>query len=237
VGFGKLQKKYKIQYYQKNAVLASYPKCGRTWLRMIMAHILQQKGGDLKRQEMILSLHWGPHNVIRRFDSSLSIVLLIRDPRDVVVSYYHGGYTDQKLSKFIRGRRGIGQCVKYLNRWARYFPKFKEVLVVGYEDLKADPDVWVTKMLRLLKVKASPGMVRKAVEFSSFKNMRTIERGRGKDNLLRSYKGKFGDLRGSVRVRKGKVGGFRQELSPEDIAYVDEQCKALHEAYSRYWKV
>ena len=95
-----------------DVVLISYPKAGRTWLCLMLGHALQRRfaitgpsTNDLeslhdadRRVPRIFSTHDGVMPGLRagqvRTDKSRyrrqSVVLLVRDPRDVVVSdYYH----------------------------------------------------------------------------------------------------------------------------------------------------
>ena len=55
--FDILEKKYNINYVMKDTILVSYPKSGRTWLRMILAKILDESGIDVSKYEMMPSFH------------------------------------------------------------------------------------------------------------------------------------------------------------------------------------
>ena len=60
----------------------------------------------------------------------------------------------------------------------------------------------------------------RAVEYARFDNMRKLELGRKFDNS-RMLPGKSGD-EDSLKVRRGKVGGYRDYLDAGDLAYCDE---------------
>lgn len=74
-------------------------------------------------------------------------------------------------------------------------------------------------MMSFLEFECSEEQITSAIEYSSFENMKKIERGRGK-NLLQHYKGNFGKSIG--RVRKGKVNGYLEEFTKDDIEFVKE---------------
>lgn len=101
-----------INFVCKNAILVSYPKSGRTWLRMMLAKILKDTGIDTDKNEMILCTHKNCNDIYKDYGKEKRIVLLIRDPGDVVVSQFHElrinkswqlGLPNTTISQFIRG--------------------------------------------------------------------------------------------------------------------------------------
>tara|TARA_Y100000034_G_scaffold82049_1_gene98349 strand:- start:967 stop:1821 length:855 start_codon:yes stop_codon:yes gene_type:complete len=77
------------QFICKNHVLVSFPKCGRTWVRMVLAKLLQIQGKSVKDYEMIYTVHKDPDDVEGRLGKTCNIVFLKRDPGDVILSYLH----------------------------------------------------------------------------------------------------------------------------------------------------
>ena len=57
--FEKLEKKYKLKYFIKDTVLVSYPKSGRTWLRMILARTLHLMNEDTNKVEFLQTHYMG----------------------------------------------------------------------------------------------------------------------------------------------------------------------------------
>ena len=73
-------------------------------------------------------------------------------------------------------------------------------------------------------------MVDEIVKFTTFENMRKMEL--DKDNLLADKKGHFGKHTNphhpdSFRVRRGVIGGYKDEMNPDDIDYCNERMKLL----------
>lgn len=69
-------------------------------------------------------------------------------------------------------------------------------------------------------------LVQAAVEYSSFENLKKLERNRIKES------GKTDDPE-AYKARKGKVGNYGQYLDESDIAYIDEgiatrECNFLY---------
>jgi len=84
----KFEKKWNIQFVAKNTVLISYPKSGRTWLRMILASVLYESGKDISKYEMLPAFHFSSDELLSRIGSDLNVIFLHRDPGDVVLSQY-----------------------------------------------------------------------------------------------------------------------------------------------------
>jgi len=66
-------------------------------------------------------------------------------------------------------------------------------------------------------------IIRKGVEFSSFDNMKKLE----KENFFRLEAIRLADSQDSesYKVRRGITGGYKSYLSKADIAYIDELIK------------
>lgn len=253
---GKLKVLNQIKSYIRkkitDAYIISYPKCGRTWLQMILMHYVLR---HYRKISDPLPFEWGPslirhtwylnfpniyftHDIANRpipyedyndyFDASIYLkkqaIILIRDPRDVVVSYYHHAKkktaknrlpANISLSAFIRHKNyGIKAVVAYYNMWAPIIQTNRQVSWLRYEDLRADP---ITSLELLLKFCGVPSIDHEslawAIDCNSFGNLqaREIEKKQDSDNAVN---------KNTLRVRQGKVGGYREEMQQEDIEYV-----------------
>lgn len=104
------------------------------------------------------------------------MVLLLRDPRKVVVSHYHhlraqADLVDLSLSAFIRDeQRGLGRILRYMNLWGPVIAEgHPHLTVVRYERLVQDTPGTFNAVLRGLGVDpVSEPAVQRAVEASSF---------------------------------------------------------------------
>lgn len=121
------------------------------------------------------------------------IILLVRDPRDVMVSYYFQQSKRDKnyqgtISNFIRDDKfGIHKLLRfnsliYENRhWA------KDFMLLSYEEIQADTVGCLTKMLVFMGVVVpQPGVAEAAVAFSSFNNTKQLEKQNYWQNHARS---------------------------------------------------
>lgn len=232
------QNKYNIRYKNKKTVLISYPKSGRTWLRMILAKMLVNLGYNYSKYEMILTLHKG--SLKNTLGYNYKILFLYRDPRDVVISYYFEmknrkeSYHDN-ISNFLRNKKyGIETHIKYLNNWYNEKDKYIDFMMISYNELKNNTFNTIEKVLKYLNVPYDNEKINNAIEYSSFESMKKIEKGK-KKNYLQYYKGGFRAKKkrnkNSYRVRKGKIGGYKDYLNEKDLNYVNECMKKLNPIY------
>ena len=224
----------------------SYPKSGRTWLRFM----LDRLGADFEYTHLDTgqdAQNVGKHlqRLWRSFESKPGdrVVFLHRDPRDTVTSFFHHmnnrvqlksrprniyRYLARRmpphdLAAFIRHPGyGIEKIVKFNLHWMERFSGDPNAMIVSYEDMRADAVDSLCRMLEFVGADVAREQVAEVVEAASFDKMRQIEaRGEetGLGDLLRP-----GDPQdpNSYKVRKGKVGGFADEVGPESIAYFDQ---------------
>ncbi len=243
-------------YAQHNVYLVSYPKCGRTWLRLLMIQALRRQFGlqrapqtlelfevtrDAPELPRILVTHGGyphlapPHQIATnaRWYQKSNVVLLVRDPRDAIVSlYFHmkhrcdtdlGGTDPGSLPDFILGKQGgIDTLIAFYNQWAMDRSIPKALHVVRYERLHTRPVNELQTLFEFLGVKdMTVESLRYAIDQCSFAKMRRLE----ERDALRCDKLRPGDVNNieSYKTRRGLVGGFRQYLSSAEIKALEKR--------------
>ena len=237
--------------HRYDAMLLSYPKSGRTWLRMMLGRIFQDHFGlardaapplellALARQKpgipRIQVAHDDmPH--LRRAEElqtgrkeyrGCRVVFMVRDPRDVMVSNFFQAsrrdrYFNGTLSQFLRSSQyGCAGLLRYMAICDanRHVPA--AFLCIRYEDLQADPAARLREVLSFVGLPDVPdALVSRIVSECSFGNMRRLE----EEGSLGSGRLRAGDSADpeSFKVRRGKVGGFRDYLAPADVQYIEE---------------
>lgn len=157
------------------------------------------------------------------------IILLARDPRDAFVSHYvqlvrraretPNELKEKRIGDLLRDRTfGIEFIVTTMNRWLNEFSSRQNFTLLRYETLRADPAANFRFLLAVLGEGApDPNAFAHALEFSDFANMKKLEAAGAFDSkILRP-----GDVKDpeSFKVRRGKIGGYREYLSEEDQLY------------------
>jgi hypothetical protein len=193
--------------------------------RLIFSHDLfehRTKGGRWDRFR-------GKYLVPRRELSRAKIILLARDPRDCFVSLYLQltrrdpnaplKLRQKTVSEMLRDSRfGMQAIIDAMNDWINEFAGRDNFSLVRYEALRASPAEYFRDLLALLGESSADGNIfQEALEFSRFENMQKLEAAGAFDsNILHP-----GDVRDpeSFKVRRGKVGGYREYLSSDDQEY------------------
>lgn len=142
------------------------------------------------------------------------IILIVREPRDVMVSYYHFETAKAKprfrgtFSEFIRHKKfGLEAWFKHYQSWIKY-----ATVLLTYEDLKKDDISEFSRMLKCLDISIDPEIVKLAAEKSRFDQIRQIE-----DEYGWSMTGKF--KQNSRFTRQGKSQAWQDFFSLEDLDY------------------
>jgi hypothetical protein len=170
------------------------------------------------------------------------VILLLRDPRDTAVSQYFqwkhrmvarkkviNGYPagDMDVASFIMGAEaGIPKIIAFMNDWARDLPRFPNLIIIKYEDLKADTAGELDRALRFLGEAPGETEVADAAAFASVENMRKMEQeNAGKFAANARLKPSDVSDPSSFKVRRAKVGGWRDYVTEEQAAIVDRMVR------------
>lgn len=180
----------------------------------------------------------------RKFDlyGRARVILMVRDPRDTAVSQYFqwkhrmvprkkviNGYPSGEVDVhgFITGAEsGIPKIIDFMNDWARDLPRFPNLLLVKYEDLKADTRGQLDRALRFLGHHPTAAELEDAASFASVENMRKMEQANA-GKLGANARLKPGDANdpSSFKVRRAKVGGWRDYVTEEQAAAIDRMVR------------
>jgi hypothetical protein len=169
------------------------------------------------------------------------VLFLARNPIDIAVSWYHQFTKRQSRAKqelinhsidhpidrrtvqmweFVRySDIGLPFLIGYENDWARNIAALPQGLMVKYEELRGQPVPTLLKIVSHMGADFSEEEVRQAVEWGSFDNLRKLETSgtfsQGGMKLV-----KAGDP-STYKVRRGKVGGYREDFEPEQVAELE----------------
>jgi hypothetical protein len=257
----RLRGREELRKLQKaDCVIISYGKSGRTWLRVMLSRFYQLKH-NLPDYSLIVfdNLHAKNRDIPRIFfthDNYLKdfsgnadskkdyyqkkVVLLVRDPRDVVVSqYFQWKYRmhpwKKRLNRYpahdsdvneyqfaMDQDAGLPKIVDFFNLWANEAGKIDQLLVVRYEDMRKDTAQVLGQILNFIGTPASPEEMQDVVHFSTMENMKKMEQ---KRTFRRSGSRMVpGDRKNpdSYKVRRGKVGGFSDYFDEEQVNAIEQ---------------
>ena len=181
------------------------------------------------------------------------VVLLARDPRDVAVSQFFqwkfrikpskvtiNNYppqgSDISLFDFVMGDNGgsMKAVTDYLNLWAAEADKVRAFHLLRYEDLRSNTREELRRLLDFMQVDATDAQVEAAVEYSSYENMKKME----SKQQFRLAGGRMmprdKDNPNSYKVRRAKVGGYRDYFTDEEVAAIDARLAAELDPLFRY---
>jgi hypothetical protein len=173
-------------------------------------------------------------------------IFLARHPGDVAVSWHRQYQKRTKAFKrelleaempdavdwqsldrgsFIRRPElGLPALIEYHNFWARTLAGRNDALIVRYEDLRENTEAELRRIVAFLGEQFSDAQIREAVAFGSVDNMRALEHsGYFQNSSLRLRDSQDPD---TFKVRRAKVGGYRDDLSDEEAAWVESEIEA-----------
>lgn len=168
------------------------------------------------------------------------IIFLVRDPRDIAVSaYFQWKFRTDKHkralhSSFFEGRDlsvfdfamhpkgSLKKNIDRMNSWSLARPRLGDMLVVRYEDLRAEPEKWLTQVADFTGYIATHEEIAAAVEFASLENMKKMEQEGSFGDKSRRFSSGTQASSDAYKVRRGKVGGYRDYFTDEQLLEIDE---------------
>jgi len=213
-----------------DAVVVSFPKSGRTWLRFM----LDQIGIPVRYT------HAGSDHVLRKNFDELTlpqaefarkrVLFMLRDPRDTAVSGYFQATRrihcfSGSMQDFLRDpRHGLEKIIRFNLMWLDAGADCKDFAVLQYQDLHADaPSEFARAAAFLCNRILSEGEIERAVEAGKFENMHALElSGKGGDTYGDILSPKDPNDPDSFKVRRGKIGGWRDYFTPEDEIWAED---------------
>ena len=231
----------------QDVMLVSYPKSGNTWIRALVAHLVGTDRSLAEMDHLVPDIYRSRGRAIRnafRFPCAgrlikshecfrpayKRIILVVRDPRDVCVSYYHylAGIQrkidpatvslDAFVKMFVSGDLDkYGNWGEHTNSWLA--AENADLLLLRYEDLLAATHPCLEKICRFLAMDADSAAIAKAVEGCSLEKLRSKERG---ERTMWHPMKKAGDA--SSFFRQGGSAG-RTELDQESLQDISEKWR------------
>lgn len=212
-----------------DVVVLSFPKAGRTWLRVMMdkARVYvhySHAGADHRHRK-----HMDELTISESKYANRRVLLMVRDPRDTAISGFFQaknrlGCFDGDIAKFIRDpHHGIEKIIRFNLMWASASNKVGALSLVHYEDLHSDTASELARAAKFLTGKTlSRRTIDQAIKFGSFDNMRALETSKEGIKLYGNALAPTNlDDPNSFKTRRGEVGGWHEHFSADDIEYAE----------------
>jgi hypothetical protein len=236
-----------LTIFSDDRFLVSYPRSGSTWTRFLIGNLISTNEAITfaNLESRFPSIYICADRQLRRvsrprlltsheaFDPSYkTIIYVVRDPRDVAVSFYHysiknrhisDGYPLEKfVSRYVSVKVGPmydrwGSWADHVTSWVALRQGRDGFLLLRYEDMVEDPKRELAKVADMLKLDVNPERLSRAVELSSAGRMRRLEKEQH-DAWSQTAKTRS-DM---PFVRTAAAGGWRAELSSAAIAEIEE---------------
>jgi hypothetical protein len=239
-----------MQMREDDVWLVSYPKSGNTWTRFLVANLLcgenesvdftniERRVPDIyKFNNAQLAAVPSPRTLKSHeyFDPRYrKVILIVRDPRDVLVSYYHHHIKFGRIppdysllqfaQDFVAGRVDtFGSWAENTGSWLGAREHDAEaLLLLRYEDMLQDPLAALRRIVAFLGMDADPARLERVVEASSAERMRELEK-----KQSGNWKATRNTRQDKLFVRAAKSGGWQQELPAEAVAMIESRWGTL----------
>lgn len=166
------------------------------------------------------------------------VVLLVRHPADTAVSQFFqwkhrmrprkkiiNDYPDasdiEPIDFVLDEKAGIPKIIRFMNLWASEFDSVKSICAVRYETLRNDTADTLGQVLAFVNEKPTAEELAQCVDFASVENMRAMEKGTYFQGVGDRMKPRDAGNPDTYKVRRAKVGGYRDYFTEDEIARID----------------
>jgi len=234
---------WRDEFSPEDIFMVGYPKSGNTWCQALLSGAVYGVLPELTPmsvvQELVPDVHAMPwykrHSKTMFFKSHhlpdpryRRVVYLLRDGRDAMVSYWHYSQAIEHRQfgflEFMRDKRLMFPCKwhHHVQTWAAN-PHQALMIVVKYEDLKADPVKELRRICDFAGLERSTEVLELAARSATFEKMRAKETNEGpfmnqwpKDKMF---------------CRRGQIGSFREEMPSEVLECFMQEAAPMMQQY------
>jgi len=228
--------------------VVSYPKSGGTWLRFLIGNLIrpQTPVTFANIEATAPSIYHNPDHRLRQaprprvlksheafFARHGRVVYLVRDPRDIAVSYYYylvkfreipRGYPMvEYVPRFMREEfdAHYGPWNDHVLSWLRMRQDDPRFILFRYEDLLRTPVDELARIARFLGIDVDERRVRQAVEMSSADRMRKMEKKQSREWSATSKS------RQDMPFVRAATAGNWSELPEESVQLIESAWAAV----------
>ncbi len=249
-------------------LVVNHPKSGGTWLRVMLSRLYQSRYGLPPRRIVKSDEFYNIDSTMPRFlvsnayysyesetqrvlddpaeMATKKVILLARNPLDVVVSWYlqftgrTKAYKREMINSTLQNpltaldtttmwefvtheELGLAGVIKFHNLWAERLSKDDNGMILHYEALRAEPHKAMAELIAFMEEPFNEKEIADAVAFGDFDNMRKME-------LSGYFKNSSMALRtkndpNKLKVRKGKVGGYKDYFNTSQLETLESMVE------------
>lgn len=168
------------------------------------------------------------------WSQSNKVIYVVRNPKDMICSEYHflrntfffnaHFAMDDIVNGIVNDAWSISPRSDHIINYWNVSKHLPNVMFIAYEDLVTDAFLNIKKISKFLECKYTDQQLMELKEYVSFDNMRKIKT-INRENYVASIEKHVGKTRPDAEfkfLRKGKVGGYRDDLNDEQIKKIDE---------------
>ena len=189
---------------------------------------------------------WKTHSSFVKMDgysftdlnNTLGVIYVVRDPRDVVISYsHHNNQTIEQTLKMINQNYILGAEIKdsipvYLGSWSynynswKVFKNINKYLLIKYEELILNDEKYFEKILLFIKniskmdFDISEKKIKKVLEEIKFEKLKKLEKEKGFHESKKDDKGNTINF-----FRSGKTKQWKNNLDLKTKNMIEEVCQ------------
>ncbi|MEG3944863.1 sulfotransferase domain-containing protein, partial [Microcoleus sp. w2-18aC4] len=237
---------------ETDVILASYPRSGNTWMRLLLSDIILQSQGfktqlggnfipDIYKEKLDIwnrdpRLKKIPLRIIKShelYDTRyVNSIYLFRKPADALCSFYYYLLGDPEQREELQ-KQGIDDfCKVKVEQWRTHVESYIEakekksdnVLFISYENLKEKPEIILRKTTRdFLGLNITSRMCQIAVDNQKFEELQRIQKLEDTSQLGFWEAGGYQNF-----FRKGKVNSSKDELGQSTIDFIEAKAMAIY---------
>ncbi len=188
------------------------------WIPMQNIVNLKNKLTYLKTHNAMMTIN---NHKFTDSDNTNGFIYLVRDPRDVLVSYTsHMSVSLEMTLDIMTSRLGHGTEDKVImSTWANHYNSWKNSnfpkIIIRYEDLVENTEDSFNKIISFLNkinnVPINKEKIKKSILNSSFDNLKKLEQKEG-----------FDEAQKNAFFRKGKVGQWKEVLDEKTTKKIED---------------
>jgi hypothetical protein len=244
-----------VTVFPDDIFLVSYPRSGNTWARFLLGNLIDQDNPVTfsNIESRIPEIYFNRDRVLQQLPRPRMlkshecfqphyprVIYIVRDPRDVVVSFYHHNVKARNIPddypmasfvpRFIAAEfdRRFGSWRDNVMSWAAVREGNPGFLMLRYEDLKRDTASALANVVAFLnrcsfrKIDSNLEALQRTIELSSPEKMRALEKEEAGRWVL--TKGTRSD---KPFVRSATSGGWKSQLAPESVEAIESAWGGL----------